>query len=75
MYWKPPLDKPQFRKDRKVQGFKNLQFSIHRPWTTHFQMENFRNRKTKSIPLEPIKQWSFFRGDRVCCPYMLHKRK
>ncbi|XP_017754702.1 PREDICTED: probable 39S ribosomal protein L24, mitochondrial [Eufriesea mexicana] len=65
VYWRPPPDKPQFRKDRRIEGRKNLYFSIHRPWTSTFQIENWVQKVHRNIPIEPIKYWSFFRGDRV----------
>lgn len=64
VYWKPPPGKPQYRQC-KIVARKKLHFSIHRPWTTPFQTENFIRRSRSYIPVEPIKNWSFFRGDRV----------
>lgn len=64
VYWKPPPGKPQYRQ-RRIEAKKKLYFSIHRPWTAPFQIQNFVHRDNRSIPIEPIKDWSFFRGDRV----------
>ncbi|XP_033187716.1 mitochondrial ribosomal protein L24 [Bombus vancouverensis nearcticus] len=62
--WKPPPGKPQFLK-RKIVPNKKLYYSIHRPWTTNFQYENWVMKRRDWPPVEPIKDWSFFRGDRV----------
>ncbi|KAG6803423.1 39S ribosomal protein L24, mitochondrial [Apis mellifera caucasica] len=64
VYWKPPPGKPQFL-PRKIVSRKKLHFSIHRPWTTSFSIENWFKKRREYIPIEPIKDWSFFRGDRV----------
>ncbi|CAK9804827.1 Probable 39S ribosomal protein L24, mitochondrial [Anthophora quadrimaculata] len=64
VYWRAPPGKPQFRV-RKIQDRKKLYYSIHRPWTTTFQLENFLHGRRDYAPIEPIKNWSFFRGDRV----------
>lgn len=64
VYWKPPPGKPQFLPRKKV-ATKKFYFSIHRPWTTQFQHENFNIKRREFVPVEPIKNWSFFRGDRV----------
>lgn len=64
VYWKPPPGKPQYL-NRKIEARKKLYFSIHRPWTTTFQLDNFGKKYFGFVPIEPIKNWSFFRGDRV----------
>lgn len=66
VYWKPPPGKPQFCPGKpKVKARDKYYFSIHRPWTSEFQMENFSKNRREFVPIEPIKDWSFFRGDRV----------
>ncbi|KOC66872.1 putative 39S ribosomal protein L24, mitochondrial [Habropoda laboriosa] len=64
IYWRAPPGKPQYQK-RTIGIKKNLYYSIHRPWTTQFQFENFHVRRREYVPIEPVKHWSFFRGDRV----------
>ncbi|XP_029036194.1 probable 39S ribosomal protein L24, mitochondrial [Osmia bicornis bicornis] len=64
VYWKSPPGKPQYLR-RKIVATKKFYFSIHRPWTTTFQVENFKHKRRDFVPVEPIKDWSFFRGDRV----------
>lgn len=38
---------------------------MDRPWTSQFQMSNPRYQGRKKVFLEPIENWSYFRGDRV----------
>lgn len=64
VYWKPPPGKPQYL-PRKIVATKKFHFSIHRPWSTIFQLDNFSRHRREFVPVEPIKNWSFFRGDRV----------
>ncbi|XP_076760215.1 mitochondrial ribosomal protein L24 [Xylocopa sonorina] len=64
VYWRPPPGKPQFL-PRRVEANKKLFFSVHRPWTATFQLQNFVKKRRDPIVVEPIKNWSFFRGDRV----------
>ncbi|KAK7580041.1 hypothetical protein V9T40_000670 [Parthenolecanium corni] len=46
-------------------GRKTIKFSHHRPWTLESKMLNPLLDKTPTIYLEPIKDWSIFKGDRV----------
>ncbi|XP_018376471.1 PREDICTED: probable 39S ribosomal protein L24, mitochondrial [Trachymyrmex cornetzi] len=62
VYWKTP-NKPNYL-PRKIQR-KQFRFSIHRPWTYQFRRDNAPGKFHKFIHVEPIKDWSFFRGDRV----------
>lgn len=62
VYWHTPKG-PQYLK-REVKRRKYY-FDIHRPWTTEFQMQNERGRMRKKVFVEPIRDWSFFKGDRV----------
>lgn len=63
VYWKTPRGKPNYL-PRTLER-KDFRFSIHRPWTNHFHRDNRPGRKHRFIHVEPIKDWSFFRGDRV----------
>lgn len=38
---------------------------MNRPWTEEFKRENPPNQCRKKVFIEPIREWSFFRGDRV----------
>ncbi|KYN41527.1 putative 39S ribosomal protein L24, mitochondrial [Trachymyrmex septentrionalis] len=62
VYWKTP-NKPNYL-PRTIEK-KRFRFSIHRPWTYAFQRDNEPRKFPKFIHVEPIKDWSFFRGDRV----------
>lgn len=44
---------------------KNYHFSTSRPWTGEFQQLNGPGRRHKKVFLEPIADWSYFKGDRV----------
>lgn len=44
---------------------KKFYFSIHRPWTAQFRQENAPGRRVPKVFVEPVKEWSWFRGDRV----------
>ncbi|CAH0552134.1 unnamed protein product [Brassicogethes aeneus] len=63
VYWKNPKG-PQYRPNAVVQR-KKFHFDTERPWSAQFRQENSPNRHHKKIFVEPIKEWSFFRGDRV----------
>ncbi|KAK2579464.1 hypothetical protein KPH14_010779 [Odynerus spinipes] len=63
VYWKTPRGKPQYL-PRTIER-KRYWFSVHRPWTNEFRLENTKNSLPDYIHVEPIKDWSFFRGDRV----------
>ncbi|XP_012522761.1 probable 39S ribosomal protein L24, mitochondrial [Monomorium pharaonis] len=62
VYWKTPR-KPNYL-PRTIER-KRFHFSIHRPWTTQFHKDNAPHANHSFIYVEPIKDWSFFRGDRV----------
>ncbi|XP_032663945.1 probable 39S ribosomal protein L24, mitochondrial [Odontomachus brunneus] len=61
--WKTPRGKPNYLP--RAVGRRRFYYSIHRPWTTEFSRDNQRGRNMQYIHVEPIKKWSFFRGDRV----------
>ncbi|XP_077286801.1 mitochondrial ribosomal protein L24 [Arctopsyche grandis] len=61
VFWRNPRGYPQYPK--KEIARKHYQFSTERPWTFKFQHQNMTRRKRKL--LEPILEWSFFKGDRV----------
>lgn len=63
VYWRNPKG-PQYKPNAVVKR-KKFHFSVHRPWTTQFRQENTADVHHPKIFVEPIKEWSFFRGDRV----------
>lgn len=63
VYWRNPKS-IEYRPNAVVQR-KKFRFSVHRPWTMQFKEENSPGRLHAKVFVEPIKQWSVFRGDRV----------
>ncbi|KAF7989855.1 hypothetical protein HCN44_008529 [Aphidius gifuensis] len=63
IYWQTPKGNPRFSK-RIIQR-EQFKFSTHRPWTREFYWENHPGKKLYEDVVNPIKQWSWFRGDRV----------
>lgn len=55
---------PQFTKG-KVYKKENFYFGEHRPWTKEFYEENLPGSFHQEVLVEPIKDWSFFKGDVV----------
>lgn len=62
IYWRTPRGKPQYL-PRTIER-KRFWFSVNRPWTNEFKIDNIKP-SVPYIHVEPIKDWSFFRGDRV----------
>lgn len=55
---------PQY--EQKIYRYKKeAYYDQWRPWEFEFQRLNQNGVKTREIFVEPIKNWSFFRGDRV----------
>lgn len=63
VYWRNP--KGIQYKPNAVVARKKYHFDIHRPWTAGFKQDNAPGKMHKKIFVEPIKEWSHFRGDRV----------
>ena len=61
--YKTPRGFPQYL-PRTLQR-EDYYFDIHRPWTEEFRRDNEIGRSIKKIYVEPIKDWCFFKGDRV----------
>ncbi|XP_069678412.1 large ribosomal subunit protein uL24m [Periplaneta americana] len=62
VYWRTP--KGQQYQKREVKR-KKFRFDVDRPWTAQFQSDNQPGVLHKKIFVEPILNWSFFKGDRV----------
>lgn len=62
VYWRTPKARQYLQREVKRRKY---YFDIHRPWTAQFQMDNQRGKMHKKVFLEPIREWSFFKGDRV----------
>ena len=52
----------------KEVGRKKWNYGEHRPWTEQFRLDNLPHKGFKYIPVEPIKNWNIFIGDRVISP-------
>ncbi|KAL3287470.1 hypothetical protein HHI36_001940 [Cryptolaemus montrouzieri] len=63
VYWKNPKG-PQYKPNAELKRTK-FQYGKDRPWTNQFHQENAPGRRHAKVWIEPIKDWSFFRGDRV----------
>lgn len=63
VFWEAPKDLPQYLPVTVEK--KKFRFSMNRPWTEEFRRENPQGQCRKQVFVEPIKEWSFFRGDRV----------
>lgn len=63
VYWRNP--KGIQYKPNAVMQRKKFNFSVHRPWSQQFLNDNQARTHSPKVFVEPIKEWSFFRGDRV----------
>lgn len=55
---------------RPVRGWKEITkkdwyYGEHRPWTSQFKEENAPGKKNPKVRVQPIKEWTLFKGDRV----------
>ena len=60
---------------RPVQGWKEVTkrkwyYGENRPWTTQFQEENADGIRRPKIYVQPIKNWTLLKGDRVSVQYI-----
>lgn len=63
VYWKTPRGVPQYL-PRTIER-KKFRFTTNRPWTGQFWQQNQPGTLRKKVFVEPIKEWSIFKGDRV----------
>lgn len=63
VYWRNPKG-INYRPGAVVQR-KKFYFGVHRPWTAEFRNDNAPGTLKPKVFIEPIKEWNFFRGDRV----------
>lgn len=63
VYWRTPRGYPMYL-PRDIQR-KKFRFTTNRPWTGQFFQQNYPGTLRKKVFIEPIKNWSFFKGDRV----------
>lgn len=70
-YIKRAMEQVYWRTPRRIQYLnrvvkkKKYYFSVHRPWTGEFQDENAPGTMRRKIFVEPVREWKFFKGDRV----------
>ncbi|CAG4966345.1 unnamed protein product [Colias eurytheme] len=63
VYWKNPKGYPQYTAAQVAR--KKFRFTTNRPWTGQFARQNERGILRKKVFVEPVGEWSFFKGDRV----------
>ncbi|KAJ6650102.1 putative 39S ribosomal protein L24, mitochondrial [Pseudolycoriella hygida] len=63
VHWRTPRGKPNYL-PRTVERTK-FRFTTNRPWTSQFKQQNMTGTMRKKVFLEPIEEWSYFKGDRV----------
>lgn len=63
VYWRNPKG-IQYKPNAVIQR-KKFYFDVHRPWTAQFRQDNAPGKHVPKVFVEPIKEWSWFRGDRV----------
>ncbi|KAF5292330.1 hypothetical protein FQA39_LY03364 [Lamprigera yunnana] len=63
IYWRNPKG-IQYRPNVVVKR-KKFHFTLDRPWSGQFFETNSPGRFNPKVFVEPIKKWSFFKGDRV----------
>lgn len=71
-YIKRAMEQVEWRNPRGIQYKPNAvlkrtkyKFGMHRPWSAQFREENAPGVYHEKVFVEPIRKWSFFRGDRV----------
>ncbi|XP_012277093.1 probable 39S ribosomal protein L24, mitochondrial [Orussus abietinus] len=62
VYWRTPKG-PQYL-PRTIEKT-DFRFTTNRPWTQEFRQQNKQHERRKFVHVEPLKDWNFFRGDRV----------
>lgn len=63
VYWRNPKG-VQYKPNAVIKRKKFI-FTTNRPWTAEFRQDNAAGKHSAKVFVEPIKDWSFFRGDRV----------
>lgn len=61
--WKTPGGLPQYLQKKVIH--KKRYFTVHSPWSNHFQRANERGKRNPKVFVEPYRDWSYFKGDRV----------
>ncbi|XP_044745374.1 probable 39S ribosomal protein L24, mitochondrial [Coccinella septempunctata] len=63
VYWKNPKG-PQYKPNTEIKR-KKFNYTVDRSWSLQFQQENAAGKCHPKVWVEPLKEWSYFRGDRV----------
>ncbi|XP_053959896.1 probable 39S ribosomal protein L24, mitochondrial [Anastrepha ludens] len=63
VHWKTPSGVPNYL-PRTVER-KRFRYTTNRPWTGQFRQQNMPGTIRKKVFLNPVEEWSFFRGDRI----------
>ncbi|XP_015510422.1 large ribosomal subunit protein uL24m [Neodiprion pinetum] len=65
------VEKVYYRTPRAIQYLdrtikrKNFRFTTNRPWSGPAEFQNSPHKYRKKVFVEPLKDWNFFKGDRV----------
>ncbi|XP_016926021.3 large ribosomal subunit protein uL24m [Drosophila suzukii] len=62
VYWQTPKEINYL--PRTVER-KRFRYTTNRSWTGHFRQQNMPGTVRRHVLVEPIEDWSFFRGDRI----------
>ncbi|EDW29017.1 GL19491 [Drosophila persimilis] len=62
VYWQTPREKNYL--PRTVER-KRFRYTTNRPWTGQFRQQNMPATMRRKVLIEPVEDWSFFRGDRI----------
>ncbi|XP_017043663.1 probable 39S ribosomal protein L24, mitochondrial [Drosophila ficusphila] len=62
VYWQTPKELNYL--PRTVER-KRFRYTTNRPWTGQFRQQNMPGTVRRKVLVEPIEEWSFFRGDRI----------
>lgn len=63
IYYRTPENNPRYTKAEIKK--RNFRFTTNRPWSGQFRQQNMQASYRKKVFVEPLKDWSFFKGDRV----------
>ncbi|KAG7177602.1 probable 39S ribosomal protein L24, mitochondrial [Homarus americanus] len=70
-YIKRAMEQVEWRTPKAIQyrqteiKRKKFRFTTNRPWTQQFEKQNQPGLRRKKVFVEPILEWTFFKGDRV----------
>ncbi|XP_017063048.2 probable 39S ribosomal protein L24, mitochondrial [Drosophila eugracilis] len=62
VYWQTPKERNYLPSTVERKRFR---YTTNRPWTGQFRQQNMPGTMRRKVFVEPIEEWSFFRGDRI----------